>query len=937
MTTTPNLSLPYIDAAQAQKHVTHNEAIRGLDALVQTAIVTRTLSAPPATPADGACYILASAGTGAWAGQAANIVAAWQDGLWVFYLPKTGWYAWVADEATTVTFTGTVWQVFGQPSVLPQLGINATADATNKLAVKSPTVLFDNIGNGTQVKLNKHAAADTASLLYQDNFSGRAEAGLAGDDKYHLKVSADGATWKEALLVDQATGIVNFPSGVAPGSLPIATTTTPGVIKGSATISIAADGTATAAAAYTLPAATATILGGVKQGANLTIAADGTIAAAAPFALPVASGTVLGGIKSSASVLIAADGTATTAAVPPATSVRIFTTASDTLVVGDTGNTVESNTAAANTVTIPPGSSVNIPIGSVVNIAQGGAGATTLLPGTGVTIRAKVRQLKLAGIDSAARLYKRAADDWIVTGDFAPDRADVSNPTTLDDSTRGYAVGSSWVNRSSGALYEATSVAAGAAVWALQSAPGATLLDSVATAAAAYGVVKLRTAYAGNCLQVKRASDNTFLDIGFDGSGVADWASADTFIVNTTGLVSKWYDQSGNGLDAVQDTDLNAPVVNTGSTDGFRGITYKQAGGSATTTTKLVLPAGLSVDRAAFSAVMAIHDHSPANQNSCLLTLGTDALFSNNMILLTANTGRPQITANVFPVFSTINMPSEPSLVAVTSGAANCQLSVNDQTQAASSALGARALVGGTIGWYTGYVAMADMQAVVIYGRQLTAAEAATARRWYNARFKPAPQCLDRIVCIGDSITAGADADPAQPWSRRMRGQLNARRWKIVNNGASGQTAAWFRANFATNTATMVAPGVRNVLVISLGTNDLAVSGSKASAVYGDLAAIVTAAKAAGFKVLIATVLPRQNVANPPGITVFEATRQALNTLITANSAGADGIADIAGSAPMGIYANNTDTTLFTGSLHPTALGTTYLAPIYATAINALG
>jgi len=207
MTTTPNLGLPYIDAAQAQKHVTHNEAIRGLDALVQTAIVTRTLAAPPATPGDGACYILSGAGTGAWAGHPAGAVAAWQDGIWVFYAPKTGWLAWIVDEGTTVNWTGALWQAFGLPSTAPQFGINAIADSTNKLSVNSAAVLLNNIGNGVQLKLNKHAAADTASVLYQDNFSGRAETGLTGDDSYHFKVSPDGAAWKEALRIDATSGL----------------------------------------------------------------------------------------------------------------------------------------------------------------------------------------------------------------------------------------------------------------------------------------------------------------------------------------------------------------------------------------------------------------------------------------------------------------------------------------------------------------------------------------------------------------------------------------------------------------------------------------------------------------------------------------------------------------------------------------------------------
>ena len=48
-----HLLLPYLLAAQAQKHVTVNEALRLLDGLVQFAVLDRHLTAPPASPADG--------------------------------------------------------------------------------------------------------------------------------------------------------------------------------------------------------------------------------------------------------------------------------------------------------------------------------------------------------------------------------------------------------------------------------------------------------------------------------------------------------------------------------------------------------------------------------------------------------------------------------------------------------------------------------------------------------------------------------------------------------------------------------------------------------------------------------------------------------------------------------------------------------------------
>ena len=64
MDTTENLNLPYILPAQAQKHVTHNEAIRALDALLHLAVLSRSATAPPASPVAGVRYIVPSGATG---------------------------------------------------------------------------------------------------------------------------------------------------------------------------------------------------------------------------------------------------------------------------------------------------------------------------------------------------------------------------------------------------------------------------------------------------------------------------------------------------------------------------------------------------------------------------------------------------------------------------------------------------------------------------------------------------------------------------------------------------------------------------------------------------------------------------------------------------------------------------------------------------------
>jgi hypothetical protein len=109
MTDTPRLGLPAIEAAQAQKHVTHNEALVLLDALVQLAVESRVLTAPPGSPAEGDCYIPAAGASGAWSGWDLQI-AAFAGAGWVRVVPKPGMKAYVKGERLTVTYDDGVWR-----------------------------------------------------------------------------------------------------------------------------------------------------------------------------------------------------------------------------------------------------------------------------------------------------------------------------------------------------------------------------------------------------------------------------------------------------------------------------------------------------------------------------------------------------------------------------------------------------------------------------------------------------------------------------------------------------------------------------------------------------------------------------------------------------------------------------------------------------------
>ena len=104
---TVNLALPYIMPAQAQKHVTHNEALQRLDATVQLVITARQAS-PPALPIEGECFWVLAGATGPWSGRTGRL-AFRQDGEWLFIVPQVGWCAFDRSDERLKIFSGADW------------------------------------------------------------------------------------------------------------------------------------------------------------------------------------------------------------------------------------------------------------------------------------------------------------------------------------------------------------------------------------------------------------------------------------------------------------------------------------------------------------------------------------------------------------------------------------------------------------------------------------------------------------------------------------------------------------------------------------------------------------------------------------------------------------------------------------------------------------
>lgn len=108
--TTARLALPLLQAGQAQKELTHNEALALIDIAVQPIVQGVGPNTPPAAPLPGQCWIVGSAPTGAWTGQA-EALAGWTAGGWRFAAPLEGMSAWSSADQSLARYRMGQWEV----------------------------------------------------------------------------------------------------------------------------------------------------------------------------------------------------------------------------------------------------------------------------------------------------------------------------------------------------------------------------------------------------------------------------------------------------------------------------------------------------------------------------------------------------------------------------------------------------------------------------------------------------------------------------------------------------------------------------------------------------------------------------------------------------------------------------------------------------------
>lgn len=173
MSNTSRFRLPFLDAAQAQKHVTVNEALARVDALAAAQVETLGGVSPPSAPVDGEVHIVGTGATGAWAGQD-EALAVFQNGGWVFVAPWAGARAWVVADANELIFNGAAW-------VAREAGASSPAGAATHVEV----VEVDHVLSAGATSTVVGAIEDKAIVL---GVTGRVTEAISGASSWRLGV-----------------------------------------------------------------------------------------------------------------------------------------------------------------------------------------------------------------------------------------------------------------------------------------------------------------------------------------------------------------------------------------------------------------------------------------------------------------------------------------------------------------------------------------------------------------------------------------------------------------------------------------------------------------------------------------------------------------------------------------------------------------------------
>lgn len=194
MAETNRLGLPLVAPAQSQKHVTVNEGLVRLDALVHLTLTSERALTPPVDPVDGDVHSIGIGATGEWAGQDARL-AVFINGGWSFVAPGTGWQGWSDASGGRVAFDGTDW-IAGSGSFSPNGAgfVQRTIEVDHVFSAGVSSTVADLLPSGSIVY------GITARVVATIGGAASFEIGVSGStNRYGSGIGTDVGAWARGI------------------------------------------------------------------------------------------------------------------------------------------------------------------------------------------------------------------------------------------------------------------------------------------------------------------------------------------------------------------------------------------------------------------------------------------------------------------------------------------------------------------------------------------------------------------------------------------------------------------------------------------------------------------------------------------------------------------------------------------------------------------
>ena len=216
---TNNFKIPLLFQNQAHKDIVFNEALSKIDSLIHLSVIDIFINSEPENIKDGDSYIISNNPNDIFSNHSCKI--AYYNIGWKFITPTEGMRVWVQSKKSLYIYIENNWIKFdntatkdSDTNVFNSLAVNTNISDSHKLAICSNNSLFTTEDSSVRITLNKSGSNNFSSIIFQDDWQGKAEIGLLNNNNFVFKNSTNGVDFREIFVIENNSGTIDFKTNI---------------------------------------------------------------------------------------------------------------------------------------------------------------------------------------------------------------------------------------------------------------------------------------------------------------------------------------------------------------------------------------------------------------------------------------------------------------------------------------------------------------------------------------------------------------------------------------------------------------------------------------------------------------------------------------------------------------------------------------------------